>query len=320
MTETLQQDHPSGPQDMRLCDAATAPAASSPEPELLRFSGPDGLKLGARIWHPASPSANALPLLCLPGLSRNWRDFRDIAARLARKGRKVIAFDYRGRGDSDRDPEWRNYAIPVEAHDIDAGLAWLQLDRFAVLGTSRGGIHAMAMAHRLPADRMRAVILNDVGPRIELKSILRIAATLGKSMQHGSLEELASLLKTQTQDQFPALTMPDWVRLAAQLARTGRDGVRLDYDPALALTLAALDDATPWPDQWPLFMGLADRPVLTLRGARSDLLSEETLALMAERHPQFQSMTIDNEGHAPLLWDQPSQDRISAFLQEFADN
>ncbi|NBN62555.1 alpha/beta fold hydrolase [Pannonibacter tanglangensis] len=298
---------------------APQPQTGSGSAELVRFHGPDGLGLAARLWHPDRPDAGRLPLLCLPGLSRNWRDFRDIAAVLAGRGRLVVALDYRGRGDSDHDAEWHNYAIPVEAHDVDAGIARLGLGRFAVLGTSRGGLHAMAMAHRYPAERMRGVILNDVGPRIELRSILRIAASLGRHMQHPSFEALADLLKSQMADQFPKLDRDGWQRLARQLGRQTDEAVRLDYDPALALTLAALDDATPWPDQWPLFMGLADRPVLAIRGARSDLLAAETLALMAERHPQLQSMIIDDEGHAPLLWDQASQDRIEIFLNDFCD-
>jgi pimeloyl-ACP methyl ester carboxylesterase len=293
---------------------------TSVQPELIRFTAPDGLALAARIWNPEVRANGALPLVCLPGLSRNWRDFSDIADVLVAMGRKVVAIDYRGRGDSAHDPDWHNYAIPVEAHDIDAGLEVLQLERFAVLGTSRGGLHAMAMAHRFGKHRMSAVILNDVGPRIELKSILRIAATLGKGMRHGSYEELAIRLRNQSQDQFPLLDAEGWTKLARQMARPDAGGVVLDYDPALALTLSALDDATPWPDQWPLFEGLTDRPVLVLRGSRSDLLSQETLTQMAARHPQLQTMIIDGEGHAPLLWDQASQTRIAEFLTEFADN
>lgn len=289
------------------------------EPELVRFTAPDGLSLAARVWHPASHGSGAVPLVCLAGLSRNWRDFSDIAAFLAIQGRKVVAFDYRGRGDSAHDPDWHNYAIPVEGHDIDAGLTALQLDRFAVLGTSRGGLHAMAMAHRYGRHRMSAVVLNDVGPRIELTAILRIAATLGKGMRHVSYEDLAIRLRSQSQDQFPLLDDNGWTKLAQQMARPDAGGVVLDYDPALALTLSALDDATPWPDQWPLFEALTDRPVLALRGSRSDLLSQETLTQMAARHPQMQTMIIDGEGHAPLLWDKPSQTRIAEFLTEFAD-
>ncbi|MFN4008549.1 MAG: alpha/beta fold hydrolase [Pannonibacter sp.] len=289
------------------------------KPELVYFSAPDGLTLAARVWHPASHGNGAVPLVCLAGLSRNWRDFGDIAAYLAGLGRKVVAFDYRGRGDSAHDPDWHNYAIPVEGHDIDAGLVALQLDRFAVLGTSRGGLHAMAMAHRYGRHRMSAVVLNDVGPRIELKSILRIAATLGKGMRHRSYEDLALRLRSQSQDQFPLLDGDGWNKLAHQLAKPDAEGVLLDYDPALALTLSALDDATPWPDQWPLFEALADRPVLAIRGTRSDLLSQETFTLMAARHPHLQTMVVDEEGHAPLLWDAASQDRIARFLTEFAD-
>ncbi|MDN3718780.1 alpha/beta fold hydrolase [Roseibium salinum] len=121
--------------------------------------------------------------------------FHDVAAYLQSAGHHVVALDYRGRGRSDWDPDWRNYTLAVEAADIDAAIAHLDLQRFAVLGTSRGGLHALAMADRYPADRMAAVILNDIGPQVEMEGLRRIAGTLGQQMTYGSREDLAAILR-----------------------------------------------------------------------------------------------------------------------------
>jgi pimeloyl-ACP methyl ester carboxylesterase len=280
----------------------------------------DGLTLVGRQWLPCASQAsgrgaNAIPVLCLPGLSRNTRDFNDIAQFLQSRGHRVIALDYRGRGKSSWDPDWRNYALPVEENDIEAAIEVLELDRFALLGTSRGGLHALLMGLRYPATRMAAVIFNDIGPHIEMQAIHRIAATLGRNMKYPSFHDLGRALEQLLGDQFPAFVSDDWIRLAGQLA-SGRDGqVVLDYDPALAHQFASLDDAAPAPDLWPLYEKLTDRPVLVLRGEHSDLLSPQTCRRMVESHPHAQVRTVSGQGHAPVLWDRETQETISGFLE-----
>lgn len=301
-------------------------SAGSPatEASCTRFTwqSADGLTLSGCKWpaRAASPSAQAglIPVLCLPGLSRNTRDFNDIASFLQGRGHDVYALDYRGRGKSDWDPDWRNYALQIEEKDIDAAIEHLGLDRFALLGTSRGGLHAMSMALRYPKNRMAGVIFNDVGPRIEMGAIQRIAATLGRTMKFASKRDVSSALERLLGAQFPSFQPEDWEKLASQLA-TEQDGeLVLDYDPAIARQFASMDDATPIPDLWHLFENLTDRPVLVVRGEHSDLLSDETCRRMKELHPDCELSTVSGQGHAPALWDRDSQEKIADFLERLA--
>lgn len=283
------------------------------------WKSPDGLMLAGREW-PAAESEEgrpgpAVPVLCLPGLSRNTRDFNDIARFLQGCGHRVIALDYRGRGRSDWDSDWRNYTLPVEGKDIDAAIDHLALDRFALLGTSRGGLHGLVMGASYPASRMAAVILNDIGPHIEMPALHRIAATLGRNMKNSSLDAVAENLERSLGVQFPSFDAADWLKLAGQLASWKDGDVVMDYDPALAHQLADLDDAAPAADLWPLYETLTDRPVLVLRGEHSDILSVETCRRMQSSHPQAECITVPGQGHAPVLWDRPIQDRIASFLK-----
>lgn len=287
-------------------------------PRFFTWRSEDGLTLAGVHW-PVSKHSNQLPMLCLPGLSRNTRDFDAIARHLQQSGVAVYALDYRGRGRSDWDPKWENYTIAVEGTDIDAAISHLKLERFALLGTSRGGLHAMAMAHRYDKTRMPAVILNDIGPDIPLASLLRIRDSIGQKMRFESWDHLTNHLKAGLGAQFLALDQADWLRFSHQLA-SERDGhVVLDYDPALRHQLDGLEDHDIFPDLWPVFDGLKDRKLLILRGQHSDLLSEETLTRMIERHTDTDSLTIPAEGHAPLLWDNYSQQAITRLLKSSAD-
>lgn len=289
-----------------------------PAPRLFTWQSTNGLTLVGVDWPAptdAEPGSN-ITVLCLPGLSRNTRDFDDIAAFLQANGHRVIALDYRGRGRSEWDPDWANYTLPVEAVDIDRAIAELNLDSFAVLGTSRGGLHALAMVLRYPADRMKAVIFNDIGPNIETDAIQRIADTLGKSMEHDTFESVATALKTNLSDQFPAFDEASWMKLAHQLASDKDGKVVLDYDPALANHLANLDHDAPPPDMWPLYALFADRAVLVVRGETSDLLTLETSERMLTEHPGAALVTVPGQGHVPVLWEEDIQQRIAAFLQD----
>lgn len=300
-----------------LSDHKTSEATGSREFE---WQSADGLRLCGREWVPSpsgSPHEGAkIPVLCLAGLSRNSRDFYDIATFLHSRNHHVITLDYRGRGKSDWDKDWRNYALPVEENDISLAIEGLGLTRFAVLGTSRGGLHALAMSYRYPADRMAAVIFNDIGPHIEMRAIHRIAATLGHNMTCGSAEDVADHLERTIGHQFPAFARPEWLKLAGQLASAQDDKFVMDYDPALAHQLASLDDAAPAPDLWPLYEKLADRPVMVVHGEHSDLLSSATCKKMIELHPNARLKTIPGQGHAPVLWEADTHEAIAEFLAQ----
>ncbi|CTQ54370.1 3-oxoadipate enol-lactonase [Roseibium album] len=283
------------------------------------WTAPDGLMLAGEHWAPKNDDLQivetSIQVLCLPGLSRNTRDFHDIASFLQSAGHHVYALDYRGRGNSDWDKDWNNYSLPVEAGDIDTAIELLELERFALLGTSRGGLHALAMADRYPAERMAAVIFNDVGPRIERSAIKRIAASIGQKMKFSSLEGVAEHQRNSLGPQFPAFSEDDWYKLAEQLATCHETQTVLDYDPNLAHMFNDLDDETPLPELWPYYEKLTDRPVLVVRGEHSDLLSITTGERMLDMHSGAVMKTIPGQGHAPVLWEPETHDFIESFLK-----
>ncbi len=287
--------------------------------EDFHWTAAGGLRLAGCVWHPPVEVPGAVPLICLPGLSRNTRDFADVGQALAANGRKVYALDYRGRGRSDWDPNWTNYSLPVEASDIALFLAQAALPRFAVLGTSRGGLHAMMMAAQIPREVFCAAILNDVGPRIELAALLEIRDSFAARRTYASFDEMAAALKSALVRDFPKIDDAGWLKFARQAGKVTAEGVIFDHDPALDKPMEAITADTPWPELWPLFAPLLDRPVLVLRGANSRLLTQGTLQEMAATHPDLSSLTIPDEGHAPLLWDSLSQRAIDDFLRTRAD-
>lgn len=302
----------------------TAPEHKQPEektgqpPHHFTWQSADGLTLAGVDWQVTSSISPdpKIPVLCLPGLSRNTRDFNDIATFLHASGHRVIALDYRGRGRSAWDSDWQNYTLPVEAGDIDAAITQLQLDSFAVLGTSRGGLHALTMGLRYLADRMKGIIFNDIGPEIEMSSLHRIAATLGQNMSNPSFEAVAQNLNHALGVQFPEFEPADWMKLARQLASEKDGKVVMDYDPELANQLAGLDDAAPPPDLWPLYEQLADRAVLVVRGEKTDLISIATAERMIANHPRAALVTVPGQGHAPVLWERHIHQSVAAFLKD----
>lgn len=277
------------------------------------FTAPDGIKLHARLY---DAPGEACPVLCLPGLARTALDFDPLARALSegRFGppRRVAALDYRGRGESEFDPQG-SYQVMVENADILAVAAGLDMAEAVVVGTSRGGLHAMILAATKP-DLMRGVVLNDVGPRLETQGLLRIRAYVGKLPTPASPAQAAAMLKDVAGAQFPALRDEDWAFFAHTTFKPGPSGLAPRYDIRLADALATLDLTQPLPEMWPQFEGLAQIPTLALRGERSDLFAEATLAEMAARHPNFTSATIPGQGHAPLLRDEAAIRLISESL------
>lgn len=281
------------------------------QPRYREWQSHDGIALSATFWEPRQPTG--IDVLCLPGLSRNTRDFAPLAGYLTGCGHRVIAMDYRGRGRSGRHPDWRTYSIECEAKDIDAGLAALSLGRLAVVGTSRGGLHGMLLAWRAP-ERVGGLVLNDIGPEISRAGLKRISGEIGGRMRAANWQEAAERLHGALASQFPRVDAEGWLRLARQLYVETEDGIQLDYDARLANTLGVIDEGTELPDLWPVFDAIARVPMLAIRGAHSDILSVETFSRMKERSPDLERHTIADEGHAPLLWDAETQVVIARFL------
>ena len=268
------------------------------------LSAPDGLKLHARDYgHSHWP---AIPVLCLPGLARTAADFdvlaRALAGGAAGRPRRVVALDYRGRGLSERDHNWKNYDLRVENADILASMDALGVEHAIFMGTSRGGLHTMMTSATRPA-AIKAAILNDIGPVIEAQGLARIRGYVGKLPAPRSWSDAVDLAKRVIDSQFTGLSEDEWLAYA-QLTFEEKDGKFIPrYDTRLMKTLEGVDLEAPLPTAWPQFEGLAGVPVLSLRGENSDLLSEETVAEMAARHPRFAAHTVPAQGHAPLLLD-----------------
>lgn len=276
----------------------------------------DGLKLYLRHY-PAAASSTAIrrPVLCLAGLTRNSRDFADAASALsthATAARDVYTLDMRGRGLSQHDGDWKAYSVPNEMHDVIDIMTVLGLDNCGIIGTSRGGLITMILAAAQPT-RIGAVVLNDIGPVIEQDGLARIAGYVGRIPLPKTWPDAARIVRELTKRDFPALTDADIDSFARQLFNERNGRPVSGYDAKLAKSLSVLDG--PIPMLWPQFEALKRVPVMVLRGANSDLLSEKTVDEMQRRHPALDRLTVPNEGHAPLLRDQPTLDAIAAFFE-----
>jgi len=261
----------------------------------------DGLKL--YVCERGPRAGAALPVVCLPGIARTSDDFTELAEALANdesRPRRVLALDYRGRGRSEWDSDWRRYDILVELDDIQQVLTACGIAEAVFVGTSRGGILAMALGASRPA-AVRGVVLNDIGPVIEAAGLTRIRGYVGKLPQPQSIAEAVLLMKGVSGPQFPGFTEAQWQTMARTTWRE-RDGkLVLAYDPKLMETVKSLDVETGVPPFWHLFDALKGVPVLAIRGEHSDLLSAETLAAMQAAHPKLQATIVPGQGHAPML-------------------
>ena len=277
------------------------------------FPAADGLRLHMRDY--GSALAPLCPMVCLPGLARTAADFDRLALRVSRAGRRVAALDYRGRGLSERDQNWRNYDIRVEAMDVQSVLTAAGIDQAIFVGTSRGGLNLMALAASRPA-LLRAAVLNDIGPVIEVAGLKRIRGYVGRLKQPNTWADAIEMFRALLATQFTALSSED-IETYARLTFEEKDGRLLPrYDVNLLLGLAGLDLDAPIPDLWPQFEALANVPLLVVRGENSDLLSAKTLDAMRARHPRCETFTVPGQGHAPLLLDDLSLTRIEAFIED----
>jgi pimeloyl-ACP methyl ester carboxylesterase len=276
----------------------------------------DGLRLHARAIGPAD--AAALPVLCLPGLTRTAEDFDAVAQALAsdpQTPRRVVAVDYRGRGQSDFDPNPANYSVPVETTDVLTLASAAGISRAIWLGTSRGGLIAMVIAATRP-ELAAGIILNDIGPELEMTGLMKIKGYLGPPATPQTWSEAADGLQRLFGSVFPALALDDWMAWARRAFRQDANGKLVrTYDPALARTFDGIDPATPPVPLWELFDAMAKVPLLSIRGELSDLLSRDYVKEMKRRRPDMDMCDVPLQGHAPLLADAPTTLRIKAFCR-----
>ncbi|MBL8577111.1 MAG: alpha/beta hydrolase [Mesorhizobium sp.] len=285
----------------------------------LTYSAPDGLKLHARIYGDRIHSG--MPVVCLPGLSRNARDFHKLALNLSTRNerpRRVVVFDYRGRGSSAYDRNWRNYNVVVEADDVVAGLIAAGVEKAHFIGTSRGGL----IIHRLGVVRptlFASIVLNDIGPVIEGEGLAQIRSYLERAPKPDDMAAAVAIQRAAHGAAFPALTETDWQRFAGAIYREEKGRPVADFDPALLKILKQFDLDKPIPAIWHLFEALLEFPMLVVRGANSKLLSPATLAEMAHRHPDCRTVTVDGQGHAPLLETGELPATIAGFFDQVED-
>jgi pimeloyl-ACP methyl ester carboxylesterase len=272
----------------------------------------DGLKIFARDFAPAG-EARGVPVVCLHGLTRNSADFDDIGPAMARQGRRVIALDMRGRGRSDRDPDPTRYRVDVYASDVVAVLDALGVPRAVFVGTSMGGLITMLIAATHP-ERVEAAILNDIGPVIDPAGLRRIAGYVGRTDAFASWVAFTEEVRRIQSAAFPDADDGFWRVFARRTGRETADGqVIFDYDPAIAQVFAA-PASTPPPDLTSLFVGLATRPVLAVRGGLSDILSPDGVKAMRALAPDIEVAEVPGVGHAPTLDEPISRAAIAAFL------
>ncbi len=277
------------------------------------ISAPDGLKLHARCH--GRRSAPGLPVVCLPGLARTAADFDALAAVLANdnaRPRRVIALDYRGRGQSGYDRDPARYNFQVELADVLAVITALDATPAIFIGTSRGGILTMLLAALRPS-AIAGVVLNDIGPVIEPKGLMRIKGYVGKLPQPRSFEEGAEILRRLFDAQFPKLGPDDWLASAHRTFRQENGALVPTYDVNLAKTLEGVNFEKPFPPLWAQFDALANVPLMVIRGANSDILSPATVEAMRARRAAMDTIEVPDQGHAPLLAEADAIAHIGAF-------
>lgn len=236
-------------------------------------------------------------VIALAGLTRNGTDFNHVAPHLPVR---LIRLDYRGRGQSDwADPA--SYSIPQEAQDTLALMDHLKLEQAAILGTSRGGLIAMALAS-FAKDRLTGVALNDIGPEISDAGLDVIKDYIGRRPAQKTYIEAAAF-RAATWTHFKQVPMARWRAEVEQHYIEVEDGLDLRYDPRLRDAVLAAG-TQPVPDLWPFFDALAGLPLALIRGANSDLLTAQTAEKMRARRPDMIYADVPDRGHVPFL-DEP---------------
>lgn len=259
-----------------------------------RYWSSDGLKLHYRDY-PGDPAAT--PVLCLPGLTRNARDFHDLACRLA-GARRVLAVNLRGRGGSEYAKDPMTYVPATYVADVQSLLTEQGIERFVAVGTSLGGIVTMLLAAM--GAPVAGAVLNDVGPEIEPAGMSRIRGYVGRGSSFPTWMHAARAVQEGNADVYPDWGIEEWLAMAKRLYRlTGAGRIVLDYDLKIAEPFKVPPAEAP--DMWPVLAALRDRPVLVVRGERSDVLGAATAERMVASLGRAELLTVPGVGHAPTL-------------------
>jgi pimeloyl-ACP methyl ester carboxylesterase len=274
----------------------------------------DGVRLHARIYAGPDGSDALPPLLCMPGLSRNVRDFEALAPHIART-RKVIAVEFRGRGESAYAKDPMTYVPLSYVQDVALLLDELGIDRFATIGTSLGGLVSMLFAATQPG-RLVGAVLNDVGPELETAGLDRIRDYVGAGGSQPTWMHAARAYADLNRLIYPDFDIRDWLRLTKRTHRLTAEGrIVGDYDKQIAAPLR-VPGGEAGVDLWPAYRALGDVPVLILRGALSDILSRAAAERMAAALPRARLTEVPRVGHAPTMDEAAARAAIDGWLAE----
>ncbi len=283
----------------------------SPAPRERCYTAPDGLRLFFEDW--GDPRARRTPILCLPGLTRNSKDFTDFARRESGR-RRVICPDLRGRGRSAYARDWRSYEPRTYLEDLRHLLAALGIGRLVVIGTSMGGLVGMAFAAAMPSV-LAGLVLNDVGPDVDPDGGKRILDYISVDRPQPdwptAVRHLRGRLKT-----LSLASEEEWLSFARATFREGADGL-LHFDFDVNLTRPLLRSGGIEQDLWALWRALARTPVLAIRGEVSDILPAGTFTRMKAEHPDLAQASVPGVGHAPTLNEPPAREALDDFLRRF---
>ena len=304
---------------MALRDFAKWLKREAPAGEPAPFAGrtwtsTDGLVLHARDHAPAAGPAK-LPVVCIPGLTRNAADFGELAPWIAARGRRVLAVDLRGRGASAWDPQPLNYLPPTYANDVLGLLDAAGIARAVFVGTSLGGIVTMLLATLRPT-AIAAAVLNDVGPSLNPEALRRIGGYAGRDPEVADWAGAAAYARAVNGEAFPHYNEAQWAAFARRLFAPGEDGrPRLNYDPEIGVQIRAAGPTAAAPDMTPLFLALATaRPLLLVRGGISDLIDPPRVAAMRALAPHMAYAEVPGVGHAPMLDEPEAREALADFL------
>jgi pimeloyl-ACP methyl ester carboxylesterase len=277
----------------------------------------DGLRLHYRDYAgPAGEGGKRPPIVCIPGLTRNARDFEGVAERLAGEWR-LICVDLRGRGESAYAKDPMTYVPLTYLQDMEALIRALDLQRFILFGTSLGGLVTSLLA-KSDNERLAGALINDIGPAIENRGIDHIRSYVGRSQSWPTWMHAARALGETNRDRYPGWKLDDWLIFAKRLCRLNPSGrIVLDYDMRIAEPFRLPGGATGF-DMWSAFGALAGIPSLLIRGELSDLLSAATVAAMQAQNPDLEIATVPAVGHAPTLDEPEAAAAIDALLRRVA--
>lgn len=277
------------------------------------YSAQDGLHLYFRDYGPIKGSA--VPVLCLPGLTRNSHDFSRLALILSSR-RRVLCLDYRGRGKSQNDPCWRNYVPLTYINDIRHLLISLNLHRIFVIGSSMGGLLTMGMGAVMPTV-LAGALINDIGPVIERHGMEKILSHLQSGLPNFDDWISATTYMRERFPELPAKSDADWRWIAEGTFQQTKNG-KIEQNWDLNLIRPLLGNRSDI-EVWPLFCSLRGIPLVAIRGEHSEILSANTLKAMSSEIPGLITVTVDSVGHMPNLLEPQSLEALLNAL-DLADN